>query len=289
MPIAIHDLTFVYSGGTPYEMKALDGISLSIEDGEFVGVVGPTGAGKSTLIQHLNGLLKPTSGSVVLDGQDLSSKETNLKAVRHRVGIIFQYPEHQLFEETVFEDVAFGPRNLDLDEAEVRSRVAESLGLVGLEEALLERSPFELSGGQMRRVAIAGVLAMKPSVLVLDEPTAGLDPRGREEILGHIARLHREQKLTVILVTHNMEDVARLTNRVVVLNQGRVALEGSTRHVFSQREALRSLGLAPPDVSEVLYRLKEMGIRVRTDVLTVEEAAEAILAAAGEEPSCSKT
>lgn len=289
MPITAKDLTHVYSPGTPYEFRALESINLTIEDGQFVGIVGPTGAGKSTLIQHFNGLLRPTSGVITVDGLDLAKKGTNLKSVRQKVGIIFQYPEHQLFEETVFEDVAFGPKNLGLDESEIRERVLESTGLVGLDRNLLERSPFELSGGQMRRVAIAGVLAMRPKILVLDEPTAGLDPRGRESILGHVRRLHREQGLTVVLVTHNMEDVARLTERVIVLRMGRVALDGPTREVFAKRELLRSMGLAPPLVAEVLHRLSERGVSLRTDVLTVSEASEEIRAAVERRSRCSGT
>ncbi len=280
MPIAIKNLTHTYSQGTPFETRAIEDISLDIADGEFVGIVGSTGAGKSTLIQHLNGLLRPTSGTVVVDGQDLSLPRADLRLVRQKVGVIFQYPEHQLFEETVFEDVAFGPKNLGLDSDEVNERVREALKSVGLDQEMGKRSPFELSGGQMRRVAISGVLAMKPRVLVLDEPTAGLDPGGREEILGQVVRLHSERDMTVILVTHNMEDVARLTSRVVVLGNGKLMLDGPTREVFAQRERLKSLGLAVPPVTEVLWRLRERGIDVETDALTVDEAAGAIMSAA---------
>ncbi|MCL6450390.1 MAG: energy-coupling factor transporter ATPase [Acetobacteraceae bacterium] len=277
MPILIEGLTYVYAAGTPLEARAVSDVTLSIEDGELLGIIGPTGSGKTTLIQHLNGLLRPTQGRVVVDGVDLASSREALRAVRRKVGLIFQYPEQQLFEETVFEDVAFGPRNLGLGEAEVEARVKEALGQVGLGHELLKRSPFELSGGQMRRVAIAGVLAMKPKVLVLDEPTAGLDPRGRAEILGHLEALHGRLGLTVVLVSHSMRDVARLARRLVVMDRGRIVLSGTTREVFSRAEELERLGLKPPPMTSLMRRLRDRGRPVSLGVLTVEEARREIL------------
>ncbi|HHV78029.1 MAG TPA: energy-coupling factor transporter ATPase [Firmicutes bacterium] len=271
MSIELKDVSFYYFPGTPMEVKALDGVSLSIEDGESVGIMGPTGSGKSTLVQLMNGLLKPSAGEVLVDGINLSSKGTNLKSLRQRVGLVFQYPEHQLFEETVLADVCFGPRNMGFppDKAEIMAR--EALRAVGVDEKLFHRSPFELSGGQMRRVAIAGVLAMSPNTLILDEPTAGLDPRGRNGILGRIVRLHEERKITVILVSHNMEDIARVAKRVIVLSKGKVVMDGSTRSVFSEVEALHEVGLGVPQVTELMYRLG-----LPCDVITVEEARTAI-------------
>ncbi len=280
MPIVVKDLSHIYSRGTPFESRALDAVSVRVDDGEFVGIVGPTGAGKSTLIQHFNGLLRPTAGTVMLDGRDLAARDTDLRKVRQQVGIIFQYPEHQLFEETVSDDIAFGPRNLGLNDEQVAERVTESMALVGLEPQLAARSPFELSGGQMRRVAIAGVLAMRPRVLILDEPTAGLDPRGRHEILGHVTTLHARQGITVILVTHNMEDVARLSRRVIVMQNGTVAMDGATADVFSQRQRLLELGLEVPPVTELALLLTERGIRLPRLPFTVEDATEMIMAAA---------
>lgn len=270
-------LCHVYSPGTPVEVVALEDVHLRIDDGEFVAVIGPTGSGKSTLVQHFNGLLRPTRGTVLVDGKDLWSRGVNLKDIRRRVGLIFQYPEHQLFEETVFEDVAFGPKSMGLPDTEVTERVREALGLVGLDESILQRSPFELSGGQMRRVAIAGVLAMRQGTIILDEPTAGLDPGGRDEILGHIKRLHEERGTTVVLVSHNMEDVARLAGRIVVMNRGRVVLDGTPREVFSRADTLHGIGLAPPEMSDLVRKLKRRGLDVRPDVLTVEEAKAEIL------------
>lgn len=271
MPIEIDHLTYDYMPGTPSQVRALDDVSLAISDGEFVGIIGPTGSGKSTLIQHLNGLLVPTSGRVVVDGVDTRAKGTDLRKLRQKVGLVFQYPEEQVFEETVFEDIAFGPRNMGVSAGEIEERVKEAMFLVGLPEALMYRSPFELSGGQLRRVALAGVLAMRPRVLVLDEPTAGLDPLGKKEILGHIRELHR-RSLTVVMVSHNMEDVARLADRLIVLDRGRVVMDGSPREVFSHGELLESIGLDVPDVTRMMRELSKRGWPVRTDVLTLEEA-----------------
>ncbi len=280
MPVTVSGVSHTYLEKTPFEARALVDVNLEVADGEFVGVIGPTGSGKSTLIQIIDGLTRPTSGRVVVDGLDLSVK-ANLREVRRRVGLIFQYPEHQLFEETVAADVAFGPKNLGLTETEVGERTQEALSLVGLDPAKMgPRSPFALSGGQMRRVAIAGVLAMRPRLLILDEPAAGLDPRGREEILGYVRRLHRERKQTVILVSHHMEDVARLADRVVVMNRGRVVMDGPTAEVFTAGDRLRELGLRVPAVTELMLRLKERGWPLGADALTVEEAARRIIAAA---------
>jgi energy-coupling factor transport system ATP-binding protein len=257
--------------------EAITDVTLEIGDGEFVGIIGPTGSGKSTLIQHFNGLLLPSSGKVWVDGVDLSAKDTQLRLIRQKVGMVFQYPEHQLFGETVLEDVGFGPRNGGLSEGQVVERVRRALAYVGLDfEELKDQSPFELSGGQKRRVAIAGVLAMEPSVLILDEPTAGLDPKGREEILDEIAALHKERGITVILVTHSMEDVARLVSRLIVMEKGKVALDGTPLEVFRQAETLKRLGLGLPQVTELMHELKAKGLAVNTDILTVEAAEEEI-------------
>jgi energy-coupling factor transport system ATP-binding protein len=279
MSLVAERLTHVYGAGTPFETLALDGVDLTINAGEFVGIIGPTGSGKSTLIQHFNGLLKPTSGRVVVDGEDLTSK-TGGRAARRKVGLVFQFPEHQLFEETVFADVAFGPRNLGLGDAEIKDRVEEALKLVGLDSGQVgDRSPFSLSGGQMRRVALAGILAMRPAVLILDEPTSGLDPRGREEILGHVTQLHRARGLTVVLVSHNMEDVARLVSHVFVLDRGRLIMAGPTREVYSRSAELKAIGLDVPPVSGLLGELRRRGVDVPAGALTVEEAAGHLLAA----------
>jgi len=277
MLIEVTELTHVYLRGSPLEVTALRGVDLHVAEGEFLGLIGPTGSGKSTLAQHLNGLLRPTSGRVVVEGEDISAKRKPLRSLRQKVGLVFQYPEHQLFEETVYDDVAFGPRNLGLDEAEVKRRVHWATSLVGLPEEMLSRSPFELSGGQMRRVAIAGVLAMRPRVLVLDEPAAGLDPRGRRDILGHIRKMHQKEGITVILVSHNMEDVAELAQRIVVLHRGEVFLQGPTRKVFGQAERLRGIGLDIPPVTALMHQLRHRGLPVRADVLTVEEAEQEIV------------
>ncbi len=276
MPVEVRELTHTYNKGTPQEMTALAGVSVKIPDGQFVGLIGPTGSGKSTLIQHFNGLLKPTSGKVLVDDKDIWGKEVSLKQLRQKVGLVFQYPEQQVFEETVAEDIAFGPRNLGLSEKEVRERVESARQMVGLTKELLSRSPFELSGGQLRRVAIAGVVAMNPQLLILDEPAAGLDPRGRDEILGNVQRLH-STGMTVILVSHNMEDVSRLCERILILEKGRLVADGSPREVFTQVGLLTQVGLHPPEVVLLMQGLKRRGWNVRQDVLSAREAYEEIM------------
>jgi energy-coupling factor transport system ATP-binding protein len=271
MSVEIKNLTHIYMKDTVFEHKALNNISLTIEDGEFVGLIGHTGSGKSTFIQHLNALLKPNSGNIIIDGIDITSKGVAMKKIRQSVGLVFQYPEHQLFEETVYKDVAFGPQNLGLAQHEIEERVKEALSLVGLDfEKLKDISPFELSGGQKRRVAIAGVLAMKPKVLILDEPTAGLDPKGRDEILGEIRRLHQLQKLTVVLVSHSMEDIANLVDRIVVMSKGKIVLTDTPRNVFKQAEMLKSIGLGVPQVTQLVNELKKSGIEIK-DCISVDE------------------
>ncbi|NLY54606.1 MAG: energy-coupling factor transporter ATPase [Firmicutes bacterium] len=279
MPIAIKNLSYVYNEGTPFAVRALDGITLSINAGEFVGIIGQTGSGKSTLIQHMNGLIRPALGQVFVAGQDLADPKTNLKAVRQRVGLVFQYPEHQLFEETVFKDVAFGPTNQKLSPEEIEQRVVEALTWVGLDpDEFKDRSPFELSGGQMRRVAIAGVLAMRPQVLILDEPTAGLDPRGRDELLDQLSTLHAKSGMTIILVSHSMDEIARVATRLVVLEQGQIVADGPPRQVFSNAKKLAEIGLGVPQVTELMIALRQRGLAVPPVALTVEEAKQAILA-----------
>ena len=275
--IADH-ISYIYSPGTAYEKKALDDVSLTINKGEFVGIIGHTGSGKSTLIQHFNGLEKATSGTIYFDGQDIYDKDFNMKSLRSRVGLVFQYPEHQLFETTVLEDVKFGPKNLGLGKVEVDLRAFEAIKQVGLSEKCYDDSPFELSGGQKRRVAIAGVLAMKPEILILDEPTAGLDPRGRDEILDQIAKLHKDG-LTVILVSHSMEDVAKYADRIIAMNSGKVAFDGTPKEVFRHYKELERMGLSAPQITYVMQAMKELGLDVDTDVSTVEEAKEEILKA----------
>lgn len=282
MSIQLVNVFFSYLEDTPLVDATLRDVNLEIEEGEFVGLIGPTGSGKSTLIQHFNGLLKPNSGKVYVDGVDLTLKDTQLRRIRQKVGMVFQYPEHQLFGETVLEDVGFGPRNGGLSEDEVKDRVREALAYVGLDyEALKDHSPFELSGGQKRRVAIAGVLAMRPSVLILDEPTAGLDPEGREDILGEIKHLHEERGITVILVTHSMEDVARLVDRLIVMERGTIALDGTPAEVFGQVARLTEMGLGVPQITELMHELKARGLAVNTDIFTVEKAEEEIIRVMG--------
>ena len=282
MPIVIEGLSYVYMSGGPYETHALDNVSLTIGDGEFVGLIGHTGSGKSTLVQHLNGLLMPTSGRILVDGLDVADKATDRRAIRRKVGLVFQYPENQLFEETVAKDIAFGPRNLGLDEQEIDRRVRDAMRRVALDyDRLANRSVFELSGGQMRRVAIAGVLAMEPRVLVLDEPCAGLDPRGREEILGLIRGLHAESGATIVMVSHSMDDVASLAERVIVMDHGKVAMDGAPREVFSRGEELRAIGLDVPQAVELADRLRARGFDVPQGVYRVEEIRETILGLAG--------
>jgi len=272
MSIVIEHLNYVYMAGGPYETKALSDVNLTIGDGEFVGLIGHTGSGKSTLVQHLNGLLMPTSGKILVDGLDLADKATDRRAIRQRVGLVFQYPENQLFEETVEKDIAFGPKNLGLDEAEIARRVKDAMRRVALDyDKLHERSVFELSGGQMRRVAIAGVLAMEPQVLVLDEPCAGLDPRGREEILGLIKKLHEEAGTTIVMVSHSMDDVASLAERVIVMNHGEIVMDGVPRDVFSRGEELRSMGLDVPQAVQLAGKLRERGYAVPEGIYLVEE------------------
>ena len=276
MSIKINHLTHVYGENSVFEKKALDDINLEINDGEFIGLIGHTGSGKSTLIQHLNVLLVPTSGEVLLNGENIYADKSKLKTIRQKVGLVFQYPEHQLFEMTVYKDVAYGPGNLGLSEDEIDKRVREALETVGLGEEIYEKSPFELSGGQKRRAAIAGVLAMEPEVLILDEPTAGLDPKGRDEILDAIKLMHEKRKITVILVSHSMEDVAKLVDRIVVLAKGKIAVTGTPKEVFAQTEKLESIGLAAPQISYVFSELIQRGYDVPSDVYTVSEATEVL-------------
>ena len=276
MSIKINHLTHVYGENSVFEKKALNDINLEINDGEFIGLIGHTGSGKSTLIQHLNALLVPTSGEVLLNGENIYADKSKLKTIRQKVGLVFQYPEHQLFEMTVYKDVAYGPGNLGLSEDEIDKRVREALETVGLGDEIYEKSPFELSGGQKRRAAIAGVLAMEPEVLILDEPTAGLDPKGRDEILDAIKLMHEKRKITVILVSHSMEDVAKLVDRIVVLAKGKIAVTGTPKEVFAQTEKLESIGLAAPQISYVFSELIQRGYDVPSDVYTVSEATEVL-------------
>ena len=270
--LEVKNLTYIYSAGTPFELRALDNISFSVERGEFIGIIGHTGSGKSTLMQQLNGLLKPTSGTVLLDGQDIWSDKKLTRQARFRVGLVFQYPEYQLFEETVYKDIAFGPKNMGLSAEEVDRRVREAAGFVGLTEQQLEVSPFDLSGGQKRRVAIAGVIAMEPEVLILDEPTAGLDPVGRSEILGNIQSYRRAKNATIMMVSHSMEDVARLTDRLLVMNGSKLAMDAPPAQVFTHAEELTQMGLNIPQVTQVFLELKKLGLDVK-NVYTIEQAA----------------
>ena len=269
--LEVRNLDYIYSAGTPFEHKALDNVSFALEPGEFVGIIGHTGSGKSTLMQQMNGLLKPTSGQVLLDGVDIWSDKKLTRQARFRVGLVFQYPEYQLFEETVYRDIAFGPKNMGLEEKEVDRRVREAAGFVGLTEQQLEVSPFDLSGGQKRRVAIAGVIAMEPEVLILDEPTAGLDPVGRAEILGNIEAYRQAKNATIMMVSHSMEDVARLTDRLLVMNGSRLAMDGTPSEVFSRAQELLAMGLNIPQVTQVFLKLKKLGLDVKS-VYTMEQA-----------------
>ncbi|TJX14074.1 energy-coupling factor transporter ATPase [Tissierella creatinini] len=278
MIIDIKNLNYIYNPNTPFEKKALDNVNISINEGDFIGLIGHTGSGKSTLVQHLNGLMKPTSGSIIVDGINISEKGSSLREVRHKVGLVFQYPEHQLFEESVYKDIAFGPKNLGLDDKEIDKRIKDAMELVGLDfESLKDRSPFELSGGQKRRVAIAGVIAMKPKVLVLDEPTAGLDPYGRDEILDEIKDLFKKEGITIILVSHSMEDVARLVDRILVMDKGRLVMDDTTREVFKRAPELEKIGLGIPQITKFMRRFKEKGNNIDDNILTVEEAKEELL------------
>lgn len=276
MSIIVNKITYVYDLGSGSEKIALDNVSCVIEPGEFIGLIGHTGSGKSTFIQHLNGLIRATSGGIFVDGKDIYDKDYPMKELRSRIGLVFQYPEHQLFETDIFKDVCFGPKNLGLSQKEAELRAFEALRLVGLPQELYYQSPFDLSGGQKRRAAIAGVLAMKPQMLILDEPTAGLDPRGRDDILNCIKRLHDEMHITVILVSHSMEDVARYVDRIMVMEHGRLIFDDRPRAVFKHYKELESVGLAAPAVTYIMNALKNHGLQVGTDVLTVEEAAEEI-------------
>ena len=278
--LEIKNLNYIYSIGTPFEHKALEDVSFSVNRGEFIGIIGHTGSGKSTLMQQLNGLLKPTSGQVFLDGQDIWSDKKLTRQARFRVGLVFQYPEYQLFEETVYKDIAFGPKNMGLKEDEIDRRVREAAGFVGLTEKQLEASPFDLSGGQKRRVAIAGVIAMEPEVLILDEPTAGLDPIGRAEILGNIEAYRKAKNATIMMVSHSMEDVARLTDRLLVMNGSHLAMDASPAEVFTHAEELVEMGLSIPQVTQVFLHLRHMGLDV-PNVYTIDQAVEALKAIAG--------
>lgn len=277
--IQTEGLTYRYGIGTPFEKTAVDHVDLEIEAGSFVGIIGHTGSGKSTLIQHLNGLLRPTEGKVLLDGVDIWADKSKMRQMRFRVGLVFQYPEYQLFEIDVLTDVCFGPKNQGLSKEECEKRALEALKLVGLKEKYYKSSPFELSGGQKRRVAIAGVLAMRPKVLVLDEPTAGLDPKGRDDILDQIAYLHKQSDMTVILVSHSMEDIARYADRIIVMNKGSVMYNGAPKEVFAHYQELEKIGLAAPQVTYIMHDLKEKGLPVKVNVTTVEEAADEIMQA----------
>lgn len=271
-------LTHIYSVGTPFEHAAIRDISFEAEKGEYLGIIGQTGSGKSTFIQHLNGLLKPTSGKVFFDGRNIHEAKELTREIRFKVGLVFQYPEYQLFEETVFKDIAFGPKNMNLTESEIDERVREAAGFVGLSETLLEKSPFELSGGQKRRAAIAGVIAMLPEVLILDEPTAGLDPKGRDEIISNIRQYQRSTNSTVIMVTHSMEDIARTVDRLLVFNDGGIMTTGTPAQVFSKSDALISVGLMVPKVTMVANRLRTLGVSVPEDIYTIGQLKKALLA-----------
>jgi len=278
MIIDIRNVNYIYNPNTPFEKKALNNINIQIDEGEFIGLIGHTGSGKSTLVQNLNGLIKPTSGDIIVDGINLTQKNANLKEVRQKVGLVFQYPEHQLFEETIYSDIAFGPKNLGLKDEEVDLRVKSAMENVGLDfESLKDRSPFELSGGQKRRVAIAGVIAMKPKVLILDEPTAGLDPAGRDEILGGIKRLYEKEKITIVLVSHSMEDIAKLVNRILVMDEGELVMDDIPKEVFKRASELKKIGLGVPQITDFMKQLKSKGFDVNDDVVTVEEAKEEIM------------
>lgn len=283
MSIELKNVTYTYMPKTPFERTAIKQINLKIRKGEFVAIIGHTGSGKSTLVQHLNGILKPTSGSVSIDGVDLHGKKDAAKTVRSKVGMVFQYPEHQLFEETIYADIAFGPKNLGLATEEVDARVRRAMAFAGLDfSAYAERSPFQLSGGQMRRVAIAGVIALEPEYLILDEPSAGLDPRGRDEIFQEIAKLYQRSGIAVILVSHNMEDVAKLATRLIVMNDGQISLDGTPQAVFGEPDKLKAAGVDVPPVTALLGKLKTRGLNINDQLLTVDDAVANIIQALGE-------
>lgn len=277
MPIILNHVNCIYEEGTTMEVAALKDINLVLADEQFIGLIGHTGSGKSTLVQHLNGLIKPTGGEIYFNGEDIHDDDFDRKKLRSQVGLVFQYPEHQLFEVDVFSDVCFGPKNLGLPKKEVELRAYEALKMVGLEDEFFYQSPFDLSGGQKRRVAIAGVIAMKPQVLILDEPTAGLDPKGREEILNMIRDLHEKMKCTIILVSHSMDDVADYAERIIVMNHGEVFLDGTPKEVFSHKQELEEIGLAVPTVTEIMHQVKELGYPVDESVTTLSDAAEALV------------
>ncbi|SFC82247.1 energy-coupling factor transporter ATPase [Clostridium uliginosum] len=273
MSIKVENLTHVYMPKTPFEKIALDNVNMEIKDGEFVALIGHTGSGKSTLIQHFNGLLEATSGKIIIDGVDINSKSINLTDVRKKVGLVFQYPEYQLFEETIEQDIAFGPKNLGLNKEEIHNRVVNSMKMVGLDyETYKDKSPFDLSGGQKRRVAIAGVVAMQPTTLILDEPTAGLDPKGRDDILEQIGKLHKEYNMTIIIVSHSMEDVAKIAKRIIVMNHGKLALQGTPAEVFKQVDTLEEIGLGVPQVTYLVRELRKKGFSISDNIFTIEEA-----------------
>ncbi len=286
MLLSLKDLSYVYSKGTPLQTGALKNINLDIEENSFIGLIGHTGSGKSTLIQHMNGLIKATSGDVIFEGRSIYEKGYDLKDLRCNVGLVFQYPEHQLFEETVFKDVSFGPTNQGLSEEEIKARVENALRIVGIGEEYWNMSPFELSGGEKRRVAIAGVMAMQPKVLILDEPTAGLDPKTKNSILSQIKQIHEEVKITVILVSHSMEDVAEYVDRIIVMNDGSVMYDDEPKKVFSHYKELEKIGLAAPAMTYIMNKLKENGFEVSTDIITVEEATKEILNCLNKEKQC---
>ena len=286
MSIRAENLNYIYGQGTPFEQYALKDVSFEIPDGQFVGLIGHTGSGKSTLIQHLNGLLRATSGAVFFNNENIYAEGYNLKQLRTRVGLVFQYPEHQLFEVDVFTDVCFGPKNMGLSKTEIEARAKEAMEMVGLDESFYEKSPFELSGGQKRRVAIAGVLAMRPEVLILDEPTAGLDPKGRDEILDQVSALQKARGMTVILVSHSMEDVARYVDRLMVMNAGQKVYDGTPKEVFRHYKELEKIGLSAPQVTYIVQGLRERGIPVNEDVTTVPEAKAEILRLLGRGKKC---
>lgn len=278
MSIKIEDITHIYMKGSPFEKKALDNVSVTINDGEFVALIGHTGSGKSTLIQHINGLLKPHSGKIFVNDINIADKGVKLSDIRKKVGLVFQYPEYQLFEETIEKDIAFGPKNLGLSDEEVDSRVKRAMKMVGLEyETYKDKSPFDISGGQKRRVAIAGVVAMEPNVLILDEPTAGLDPKGRDDILSQVKLLHKEYKMTIILVSHSMEDVAKVADRILVMHKGKCILDGRPSDVFKEIGTLESVGLAVPQVTYLMKELKEKGFNISGEAFTIEQAKKEIL------------
>jgi len=278
MSIKIENLTYIYMPKTPFEKKAIDNVSIEINQGEFVALIGHTGSGKSTLIQHINGLLKPTSGKLLIDDIDITQKNVKLTNIRKKVGLVFQYPEYQLFEETIEKDIAFGPHNLGLDNDEINKRVKRAMKIVGLDyEEFKDKSPFEISGGQKRRVAIAGVVAMQPQVLILDEPTAGLDPKGRDDILNKIVELYKENNITIILVSHSMEDVAKVANRILVMDKGKCILDGSPQKIFREIETLENVGLAVPQMTYLIRDLRNKGFNLSQDIFTIEKAKQELL------------